>query len=489
MYELCKRFQNSILLILEFAHYLGSALILFSMLGVENRQVRVLSRTSVVMAIMYLLVFFVMLHVYGSFDLRERSPRAVKLHLGLSIFFTDMAVYLVLLVMNTSDANNRVFALVSPLYFMGAVVLQLLWNQLIVSLSASFYFWITPPKACLVVLSSMDEQENVRRVIEDFEGYRVDGVILYDDGKIYESMRKYDSVFFYDVPPGARSVLVDYCYKHLIPVYLNPEISDIVEMSSHQMMFGDVPFLARTFSGMTFEQRVVKRLADIFIPICMLIILSPLLAVSAAAVHFYDGGPVFFRQKRATLRGRVFEIYKFRTMRTDAGNRSAGENDDRITAPGRFLRRFRIDELPQLINIIKGDMSLVGPRPEMIENVMEYESDMPEFHYRLRMKAGLTGYAQVMGRYNTSSRDKLILDLMYIENFSLLLDARLLFMTVLVFFNSEDSTEGFRRESGEEKDWKDGKSLKAGEAGEDGKDLRDGGAGEDGEGPEGRRGR
>ncbi|MBQ8969867.1 MAG: sugar transferase, partial [Lachnospiraceae bacterium] len=143
---------------------------------------------------------------------------------------------------------------------------------------------------------------------------------------------------------------------------------------------------------------------------------------------------------------RVFEIYKFRTMRENSGNRSVTRDDDRITAPGRFLRKYRIDELPQFINILKGDMSVVGPRPEMLENVEEYTKELPEFVYRLRMKAGLTGYAQIYGRYNTSSRDKLMLDLMYIENYSFLKDIQIIFRTVLVLFKAEDSTEAFSDE-------------------------------------------
>jgi lipopolysaccharide/colanic/teichoic acid biosynthesis glycosyltransferase len=119
------------------------------------------------------------------------------------------------------------------------------------------------------------------------------------------------------------------------------------------------------------------------------------------------------------------------------------ENDPRVTKVGRFIRKFSIDELPQLINILKGDMSLVGPRPEMMKNVEEYTASLPEFTYRLRMKAGLTGYAQVMGKYNTTSRDKLILDLMYIENFSIANDIKILLQTVTVFFTADESTEAF----------------------------------------------
>ncbi len=182
---------------------------------------------------------------------------------------------------------------------------------------------------------------------------------------------------------------------------------------------------------------------DIVIASVLLVITSPILLVSAVCIKKNDGGSVFFRQKRATANGRVFEIYKFRTMKENVENRSAVKDDDRITSVGRVLRKYRIDELPQLLNIVRGDMSLVGPRPEMLENVEDYEKELPEFRYRLRMKAGLTGYAQVFGKYNTSSKDKLMLDLMYIENYSLIRDIQLLFQTLMVIFKAEESTEAF----------------------------------------------
>ena len=156
-----------------------------------------------------------------------------------------------------------------------------------------------------------------------------------------------------------------------------------------------------------------------------------------------DGGSVFFKQKRATKNGKIFEVYKFRTMRENVTNYSSVNGDARITKAGKILRRFRLDELPQFFNILRGDMSLVGPRPEMLENVYSYTADLPEFRYRLRVKAGLTGYAQIAGKYNTSPRDKLILDLMYIENYSLWKDIKLIFQTLIVLFKS-DSTEAFK---------------------------------------------
>ena len=192
--------------------------------------------------------------------------------------------------------------------------------------------------------------------------------------------------------------------------------------------------------------RFVKRVFDFAFSAAVLVLLSWLFVIIAILVKVDDPkGPVFFKQQRATKDGRIFKVYKYRTMKVhEPGEEfSATENDDRITRVGRILRKFRVDEIPQVLNILKGDMSLVGPRPEMLENVYRYTQELPEFEYRLRVKAGLTGLAQVAGKYNTSPKDKLILDLMYIERYSIWQDIMLLLRTLIVFFKSEESTQGF----------------------------------------------
>jgi lipopolysaccharide/colanic/teichoic acid biosynthesis glycosyltransferase len=185
---------------------------------------------------------------------------------------------------------------------------------------------------------------------------------------------------------------------------------------------------------------------DLVLSLFALIVLSPVMAVVAILIHLEDGGPIFFRQERCTLNGEKFMILKFRSMIVDAEKdgrpRPAGEEDDRITKIGHFIRATRIDELPQLVNIIKGEMSIVGPRPERVEHVEKYCADIPEFIFRQKVKGGLTGYAQVYGKYNTSALDKLKLDMIYIVNYSILMDIQIIFETVKVIF-SKESTEGF----------------------------------------------
>ena len=183
---------------------------------------------------------------------------------------------------------------------------------------------------------------------------------------------------------------------------------------------------------------------DIVSSLAGCVILSPLLIIIAAAVKLYDGGPVFYTQDRLTRDGREFKMYKFRSMRVNAekeGARLAAKGDVRITPVGRIIRQLHVDELPQMFNILKGDMSLVGPRPERRQIADEYAETMPEFKLRLKVKAGLTGYAQVYGQYNTTPYDKLKLDLTYIANYSILMDIKIILLTFKILFVKEN-TEG-----------------------------------------------
>ena len=223
-----------------------------------------------------------------------------------------------------------------------------------------------------------------------------------------------------------------------------PKISDIMLMNADHIHLFDTSLLLFRNRGLTAEQQFVKRLVDIVFSLLGLIVASPFMLVIAILVKAYDGGPVFYRQPRLTKDGKVFDVLKFRSMRVDSekkGARLAMKNDDRVTPVGRVIRNIHFDELPQIFNILKGDMSLVGPRPERPEIAAQYKREIPEFDYRLKVKAGLTGFAQVYGKYNTTPYDKLKLDLTYIENYSILLDFKLLFLTFKILFQKEN-TEG-----------------------------------------------
>ena len=230
-----------------------------------------------------------------------------------------------------------------------------------------------------------------------------------------------------------------------------PRIGDVIMSGAKRIHLFYLPMLMVERRTLSPEFEFTKRLADILISGLALIILSPLMLITAAAIKLTDKGPVFYRQVRLTKDGKKFNILKFRSMRVDAekdgvARLSTGANDDRITPVGKIIRACRLDELPQLINVLKGEMSIVGPRPERPEIADQYEKEMPEFRLRLQVKAGITGYAQVYGKYNTTPYDKLQMDLMYIAHPSISQDLAIMFATVKILFMPE-STEGIEEGS------------------------------------------
>lgn len=273
-------------------------------------------------------------------------------------------------------------------------------------------------------------------------GQNIDNVI--------DKVMSHQAVLINDLSSGMRNKILKECFRLDKRVYVVPKISDIILKSSDALNLFDTPMFLCRNREISWWQRIVKRFTDIFFSLLALIILSPILLITALAIKIEDHGPVLYRQERVTRGGRHFMMLKFRSMIVDAEAdgkpHPAGEKDPRITKVGNIIRSCRIDEIPQLINILKGDMSIVGPRPERVEHVEKYSRMIPEFNFRLKMKGGLTGYAQVYGKYNTSPLDKLKLDLTYITNYSLMTDMQIVFETVKILFLKE-STEGF-----EEKD-------------------------------------
>lgn len=308
------------------------------------------------------------------------------------------------------------------------------------------YARIYPPHQVLLIYDKFSPKSLIHKMEERKDKYIVTGTIPLSAGidRIKEEIPKHQAIMIGDLPAHDRNIFLKYCFEKNIRCYCQPKISDIMIMSSEKIHMFDTPLLLFRNCGLTVEKQVIKRIFDVVVSGLMLIVLSPLMLIIALLVHFYDGGPVFYKQERLTKDGAVFLVYKFRSMRVDSeknGARLAMKGDSRVTPVGKVLRNIHFDELPQLINIIKGDMSLVGPRPERPEIAAEYTKEIPEFPYRLKVKAGLTGYAQVYGKYNTTPYDKLKLDLTYIENYSFLLDLQLIATTVKILFQKEN-TEG-----------------------------------------------
>ncbi len=260
-----------------------------------------------------------------------------------------------------------------------------------------------------------------------------------------EAQNRYDAVVIWDIKTEDRNKILKYCYGREIRVYIMPKITDVIVKGSEQLHLFDTPILLTREYALKIEQRMIKRIIDMVCALILLVVTSPIMLVTAIAIKSYDKGPVFYKQIRCTKGQKEFGILKFRSMRVDAEKdgvaRLAAKNDSRITPIGKFIRKVRIDELPQLFNIIAGDMSFIGPRPERPEIIRQYIQEMPEFEFRTRVKAGLAGYAQVFGKYNTTPYDKLKLDLFYIENYSVWLDIRLMLLTLKILVKPE-STEG-----------------------------------------------
>ena len=296
----------------------------------------------------------------------------------------------------------------------------------------------------LVIYGDRKPDQLIKKMQARRDKYNISGQVHVDVGEkeICRRMKEYEAVIIWDLPSQIRNRYLKYCFAHSIRCYITPKISDVILTGAERIHLFDTPLLVARNIGLNAEQLAVKRSMDIVISIIGIIISSPIMILCALAVKMYDRGPVFYRQERLTQNGKSFRIFKFRSMLVDSeanGARLASKHDSRITPVGRVLRNLHFDELPQLFNVLAGDMSLVGPRPERKELMKEYQREIPEFYYRLKVKAGLTGYAQVYGKYNTTPYDKLKLDLFYIENYSVFLDIKLMFLTFRILFQKETS--------------------------------------------------
>lgn len=423
--------------------------IFFGLMAVNNWQIRHMSRTLATMLLTYVAMSLAMHAVYGGYAVGKKKSKPIISSMSLATLTTDLVTYVQLQIMNVNENANSSLELAGrdlPWLFL-CMALQVLLIIFWVRLGNNFYFTINPPKRCLVILGHPSEKEAICRKIGVYHlQWKVDRIIMWNDPRVRRAITNADVVFLGSLPTQAKLDMLNNCYELHRDVLCKAQLQDIMLSNATQVVVDDAPFLEMSYTKITLSQCIIKRGMDIVFSALVLILLSPLLALIALCIHLEDGGPVVFSQSRITVSGKEFTIHKFRTMRTDSDGRfphmSATKDDPRITRVGRFLRQFRLDELLQFWNILKGDMTLVGPRPEMLENVQKYKVELPAFAYREKMKAGLTGYAQIEGRYNTTPEDKLMLDLMYIESFSIWLDVKLIFRTLTVFFK-RDSTQGF----------------------------------------------
>ncbi len=387
----------------------------------------------------YAIMFFILMELYGGFKIGIKRITDVSFTQGLSVIISDVIIYLQICLIARKILNPLPLILSIPC----VIAFSILWNWFV----NRSYTAMLPPEKIILVYGSRSARSIVVKMSKRFDRYMICSCISSTESteKILEEVAKYEAVIICDTENRIRNDILKFCFKNRIQTYIIPKISDIIVRGADELHILDTPMLLCRNYGINLEQRIMKRAMDIILSLIAIIIASPFMLIVAIAVKTYDGGPVLYKQERYTIDRKVFRLYKFRSMiqnaEADGVARLAADNDKRITPVGKFIRKTRLDELPQLFNILGGSMSFVGPRPERPEIADEYEKDIPEFAFRLKVKAGLTGYAQVNGKYNTTAYDKLRLDMMYIENYSLVLDLKLLFLTVKTVFIAE-STEG-----------------------------------------------
>ena len=377
-------------------------------------------------------------HIFGGFNLGYNTTGDLIFSQILSSFFSLGVIYLqVSIVIKHFLGIGQLFLL-----FLADAVLSVV----LCYIANRIYYRLFPPKEPLMIYEKEDQSIYDRILKYQSDSYDIRKKESFAEfSKHMEELENYQCAVGVGLKPEQKEKLVKYAYDITKPIYLLPDVYDVIINGGRNVYLVDTPMYMVNNFGPSQLEKIAKRIFDIVFSLVLLVIMSPFLLITALAVKLQDGGPVFYRQTRLTQYGREFEIIKFRSMKVDAekvgGAQLAKENDDRITKVGRFIRATRLDEFPQLFNILKGDMSVVGPRPERPELAAKIEEKLPEFHYRLKVKAGLTGYAQVYGKYNTKLKDKLLFDLIYIEHYSLLMDIRILFLTFKIVFKKE-STEG-----------------------------------------------
>ena len=386
----------------------------------------------------YIVLLTVLTNIYGGKSIAANRIWDVIYAHSLSLAIANIITYFQICLLAYSLPNAVPMVFLS----LGGFMLTALWAVGV----KVFYRRRFPPRNLLVAYDDYSPDGLIKKLCRLDDQYKIGGKMRIDGDldSLFEELKKYDGMVICDVHAAHKSDIVKYCYENDIPLFISPKLSDIIIRGAENSTAIDTPVLICHNRGLRPEQRVLKRCFDLFMILPLAVLFSPFMLLSALAIKLHDGGSVFYKQPRLTLDGKIFMIYKFRSMRADAEHgkaQLARKNDDRVTPVGRLLRATHFDETPQIFNIIKGEMSIVGPRPERPEIAEEYANEIPEFGYRLKTKAGLTGYAQVFGKYNTTPYDKLKLDLFYIHNQSFLLDIELVLKTVKIIFEREN-TEG-----------------------------------------------
>ncbi len=389
---------------------------------------------------LYAVLTLVFTAMYGCYRVGQLRMRDLTLSYAIAMCFVNAITYLQICLIRRE--------ILPPLPLIGLAVAQTLIAMVLIMLMTRVYYRLYPQERVVAIVGPA---ASAARLLEKsktrFCGYQVDEVRS-ETAPREELLAVIDAhagAVLGDINADTRAFLFDYCYRTDKKVYLLPNVMDVVVQHAQRTQVQDILLYACKSGRFSLEYRFLKRLFDLLASGLALVVLSPVLAVTALAIRLGDGGPAIYRQTRLTRGGKPFTLYKFRSMRVDAEKESgavlASKHDSRVTPVGRFIRRTRLDELPQLANILLGDMSFIGPRPERPEQYAVILRECPQFGYRLKVKAGLTGYAQLYGKYNTPFEDKMRLDMQYIESASIVQDLKLMLYTLKILFFRE-STEG-----------------------------------------------
>ena len=450
--EILKKFRNTVLFFLK---VLVIVTVTTAFIGVwQNFYDETLYRGSgnLLFVALYVAIFVVFGSIYDGFKVGIQRVHELSYSLSLSVFFSNCFIYVILCLI----AGN----MLNPLPLIILTVCQVfVLIGLMYSLS-HVYFALHTARKVLAVFDANSRNDIIKKISIIKERFSLTKGITVDRGldEIKSEIDRHDTVLICEFDPKLKDEIIKYCYAQDKRIYVLPSSADAILNGSYPVQVFDTPVLFLHNGGLSMEQRIIKRTFDIVVSGLGIIITSPIMLLIAIGIKFCDRGPIIFKQPRITRGQKVFNIYKFRSMKvaTDEEVKKTTVNDDRITFVGKLIRPFRLDELPQLFNILFGHMSVVGPRPEMIELVNDYAAKLPEFNMRHKVKAGLTGYAQTYGKYNTTPQNKLNMDIHYIENYSFLEDIKICAMTLKILFVRE-SSEGFSEADSKLKNTENGK--------------------------------
>lgn len=385
------------------------------------------------------ITFIILFNIYGLYTISMKS-------IGNIIFSIIISLFIQSLFTMSSTFFTRYFAFPRSVLILSMiiqVVLLSLWRYFIQLLFKKAH----GEKNVMIVGKKEDAELLARKLIISTKGwYNIRFIIdpmCFND--ICNCMNEVQAVHLCNnIDENIKSKIIQNAIENKKEVYIVPEFREILQVKSQIVQFDDIPTISLSYPELTIEQKFVKRISDIILSIIGITLFSPIMLIAALLIKLTSKGPVIYKQVRITENNKKFQVYKFRTMYENAeamtGPVLASDDDPRITRIGKFFRMVRIDELPQFFNVLIGDMSFIGPRPERPYFVEQFEKDYPNYHYRHNVKAGITGLAQVMGKYSTDVKDKLRLDLMYIKNYSILLDLRILFLTIKIALTKEASS-------------------------------------------------